>query len=193
MIHINLLPVKKIKQQVLARKQLMGFGVALAAILGVLFFISLIVNGTIGGLKGEITVLENKKKQLAEVLKTIEEIEKKKALVETQTKIVEDLQKASSLTVRVLDVVSDLTINDRMWLTALNQSGNSMQLSGTALDNPTIAEFLDKLKYESKGYISNVVLGSSTLSGNLQTFALSCSVHMPPEKSPEEQNETVTP
>jgi type IV pilus assembly protein PilN len=190
MIHINLLPVKKIKQQFLARKELMIFGLVFAAILGVLFFISLMVNGTIGGLKADISVLETKKNQLAEVLKKIKEIEEKKALVEKQTQIVEDLQKASSLTVRVLDVVANLTINDRMWLTSLNQSGNTMQLSGNALDNQTIAEFLDKLKDESKGYISNVVLGSSTLSGKLHTFAISCAVHMPPEKSPEEQDKT---
>jgi type IV pilus assembly protein PilN len=191
MIHINLLPVKKIKQQVLARKQLMGFGVALAAVLGVLFFISLIVNGTIGGLKGEITVLENKKKQLAEVLKRIEEIEKKKALVEKQTKIVEDLQKSSTLTVRILDAVAKVTFNERMWLTDIDQRGNTMRITGMALDNQTIADFYEAL--ENNAYISSVVLTSTTLQAfagrSLQNFILSSTVKMP-EKAPDENAET---
>jgi len=188
MLRINLLPVKEIKQRAAAKNQLAIFGFIFAGLLAVLVLAVLVLNGQISSLKTEVADLEQKKTALAKILQQIEELKKKKEEVDKQTALIENLEKSSALTAHLLNEVANLTPNERLWLTSLNQTGASMNISGIALDNQTVAEYLDKLK-ESK-YISNVTLANSSLSvyagRNLKSFTLSCAVAMPePEKKEE--------
>jgi type IV pilus assembly protein PilN len=181
MLRINLLPVKKIKQRAEAGLQLKVFSIVFAALLAVLVFALLYLNNQVNGLNGEIATLEQKKTKLAEISKQIEELKKNKEMIEKQTELVKQLKKNAALTAHVLNEVANLTPNERMWLTALDQSGSTMKLTGTALDNQTVAEYLKKL--EESIYISNVTLTSSSLAKyagrNLKKFVLSCTVAMP--------------
>lgn len=181
MLRINLLPVKKIKQHAEAWRQLKLFGIIVAILLAVLVFTIIYLNGKASDLNTKIAELEKRKTELAEISKQIEELKKNKELIEKQTELVKQLKKNSALTAHVLNEVANLTPNERMWLTALDQSGATMKLTGTALDNQTVAEYLKKL--EDSNYISDVVLTSSSLvqyaGRNLKTFVLSCTVTMP--------------
>ena len=185
MLRINLLPVKEIKQRAAAKNQLTVFGLAFAGLLVVLVLAVLMLNGQISSLKTEIADLEQRKAALAKILQEIEELKKKKDEVDKQTALIENLEKSSALTAHLLNEVANLTPNERLWLTSLNQAGASMNLSGMALDNQTVAEFLEKLK--GSKYISSVTLANSSLSvyagRNLKSFTLSCAVAVPePEK-----------
>ena len=179
MLRINLLPVRKIKQQFLAKQQLNFFGIAAASLLGVLIVYWWILSSTVDGLTAENKKLEARKQVLEKIIKEIEELEKIKEQVKNQTETIKKLAKTSSLTAHVLDAVADLTPNERMWLTNIDQSGNTMKIDGMALDNQTVAEYMQKLEKESP-YISDVTLTSSNLKNysgrNLKSFSLSCTV-----------------
>lgn len=194
MLRINLLPVKKIKQRAAAKQQLTVFGFAFAGLVAVLILAALMLSGQISSLNRDILRLEQKEKELAEVLKQIDELEKAKDLIKKQTKIVEDLEKKSTLTVNIMNVVAELTPNSRMWLTDFEQNGGMLKLSGLALDNQTVADYLQALeKAECKcpandvkdkcKCISDVKLDSSVIQvymgRNLKKFTLSASVAMP--------------
>lgn len=77
-----------------------------------------------------------------------------------------------------------------MWLTTLTQSGGNMKVSGMALDNRTIAKYMDDLK--SSPYIQSVHLASSSLKGfagrNLKAFSISCSIAVPEDKKEPQTN-----
>ncbi len=188
MLRINLLPVKEIKQRAAAKQQLTVFGLAFAGLLVVLILAVLMLNGQISSLKSEIEELEAKKTALAKILQQIEQLKKKKDEVEKQTALIEDLEKSSALTAHLLNEVANLTPNERLWLTSLNQTGASMNLSGMALDNQTVAEFLEKLR--GSKYISSVRLANSSLAvyagRSLRKFTLSCVVAMPGMEKKEE-------
>ncbi len=192
MLRINLLPVKKIKQQMAAKNQLTAFSLFFAALLTVLFIAVLMMNSQISSLNSEIQELETKKTALAKILQEIEELKKKKDEVDKQTAVIETLTKSSALTAHLLNEVANLTPNERLWLTSLNQTGASMTLSGMALDNQTVAEYLEKLK-NSKYIADNVTLASSSLAvyagRNLKKFTLSCNVAMPETEKKEEKTE----
>jgi len=68
-----------------------------------------------------------------------------------------------------------------MWLTKLQQTGNELKLSGMALDNQTVAKYMDDLTNSS--YIQNVNLVSASMEKfaekNLKLFSVSCSVSVP--------------
>jgi len=181
MIRINLLPVRQMKQKTRALQQLFISGAVLVATLVVLSLGAVYLMTTVSGLEKDIQILTARKKELQKTLDLIVELEKKKELVEKQIKIVHELQKKSQVTVRILDEVARLTPHERMWLTSLNQNNTTLKLSGMALDNRTIADYLDALK--DSPYFSDVTLASSTLSRyggrNLKQFSLSCSVTSP--------------
>lgn len=68
-----------------------------------------------------------------------------------------------------------------MWLLDLNQQGGSLTLNGVALDNQTVAEFMDDLKLSP--FVNTVDLTDSSLKKiagrDLKSFSLSCSVSQP--------------
>ncbi|MCI5121862.1 MAG: hypothetical protein D3908_11855 [Candidatus Electrothrix sp. AUS4] len=181
MIRINLLPVRQMKQKTRAIQQLVVGGAIIAAALIALSLGAGYLITTVSGLEEEIQRYTARKKELQKTLDLIVELEKKKALVEKQISIVHELQKKSQLTVRVLDEVARRTPNERMWLTSLNQTSTSLKLSGMALDNRTIADYLDALN--ASPYFTDVTLANSALSKyggrNLKRFSLSCSIVLP--------------
>ena len=78
-----------------------------------------------------------------------------------------------------------------MWLTALTQQGNVLSLTGIALDNQTVADFMDKLK--TSPFVQNVELSNSSLrkisDRNLKEFSLTCAISQP--KQPPDHTETI--
>lgn len=181
MIRINLLPVRQMKQKTRALKQLAVSGTAIIATLAVLLLGAVFLSAKVSGLEKNIEILTAKKKELQKTLDLINKLEKDKKLVEQQIGIVEELQKKSQLTVRILDEVARITPHERMWLTGLSQNASSLELSGIALDNRTIATYLDELK--ESPFLEEVTLEQSALTKyggrNLKKFSLSCSVRLP--------------
>ena len=181
MIRINLLPVRQMKQKARARQQLFAGGLVLCAVIVLLILGGVYLGTKVSGLESKITLLETRKKELQKTLDLIVKLEQQKALVEKQIGIVQELEDKSILTVRILDEVARITPHERMWLTSLDQGGGSLKINGMALDNRTIAKYLEDLK--DSEYISNVTLVSSSLTKyagrNLKSFVLSCAVALP--------------
>lgn len=188
MLKINLLPIRQLKRRAAAQKQLMG--------MGGLFFLTLIVIGAVGYIQHlkaqrfqqDITTLTAKKQSYTPTLNKIAQLKKDREELSRKTEIIKQLKVDSSLTVHVLDEIASKLDNQRMWLESLNQQRGSLSLIGVALDNQTIAQYMDNLKTSS--YIQEVSLSNSSLkvvSGrNLKSFELSCSVAFPKkEKEPD--------
>ena len=169
------------KQKAQAIRQLVVGGVVLAVTLLILLAGTGFLFSEVSRLEKRIVKLTADKKEMQKTLDLIDKYERDKKLVEQQIGIVRKLQKKSQLTVRILDEIARVTPPDRMWLTSLDQNASKLRLSGMALDNRTIANYLDELK--KSPYLSNVSLGSSALSKyggrNLKRFTLSCSVALP--------------
>ena len=187
MVHINLLPVRQIKQKAAARQQLFTFFLSFLLLLTVLGVLGFFQVSKANQLQHDITQLKTEKQKHAKTLKLIKQLEKDKELIEKRIAIIKQLKKTSSLTVHVLDEVANLTPVDRMWLNSVTQSGASLTLEGMALDNRTIAKYMEDLK--TSPYISNVNLVNTSLKSyagrNLKVFSLSCSTAVPGVKQVE--------
>ncbi|MCI5127215.1 MAG: pilus assembly protein PilN [Candidatus Electrothrix sp. AUS3] len=187
MIRINLLPVRQMKKKTQALRLLFLSGVAIVATLVVLLLATGFLSTRVSGLEKSIKDLTARRAKLEETLKLIKELENQKKLVEQQTAVVNKLKKKSQLTVRILNNIAVLTPHERMWLTVLSQDPNSLKLDGMALDNRTIANYLEELK--ESPYLDNVTLKSTTLrkygGRNLQQFSLTCSIKKLPEAGDE--------
>lgn len=145
MVRINLLPVRQIKRRQKAVNELFLFGLTLVCLLVVGAMAFGITTHKIKSLKMEIVDLQTEKNSYNKILKEIAELEKQKASLEAKTASIEKLKKNSQETVRILDEVANRTPSSRMWLKSLKQNGLSLELSGIALDNATIAQYMNSL------------------------------------------------
>jgi len=181
MIRINLLPIRQMKKRQRLKTELVGLVCALGA---VLFFLGagwLGLNFKIGSLKDTIAALESKKQSYQPILKEIEMLKKEKQVVEQKLDTINNLQAGSKVTVRVLDEVASRTPTNRMWLTSLQQTAGNLQLQGIALDNETIAQYMQQM--EASEYFEKTELTSSAQTEvakqKLKSFALTINVVAP--------------
>lgn len=181
MIHINLLPVREIVRIKKAKKQML-FGVLMLFVL--LLSLSLVVMlqyGQIDNLKQEEARLNKEKKQYEATINEIKKIEDEKKLMLTRIEVINKLKQSSSQTVHVMDDVANLTPPNRMWLKSLAQNDTKLTLTGMALDDQTIAKYMDDL--EASEYLQNVELVSSKMEiyadRNLKAFSVSAQVVLP--------------
>jgi len=139
-------------------------------------------------LQKDIAVLNKEKQHYNQILAQIKKLEADKKEIENRIAVINELKKSSALTVHILDEVANLTPTKRIWLTTLKQSGNSLQLAGSALDNQTVANYMETLK--TSQYITEVNLNTSSqkayAGANLMSFTLNCTIAMPGAASGEE-------
>ncbi|MDH3347341.1 MAG: PilN domain-containing protein [Desulfobulbaceae bacterium] len=182
MVYINLLPVKEIKQRVQARQQVFLFSVVFLGLLACLVFAGVIHQRVVSGLEDDVAKLKLKKKEFNQVIAEIKKIEQDKKLLRTRIDIITRLRKEADLTVRVMDEVAKATPPSRVYINSLSQQGNNLSLSGVALDNRTIASYMDTLKMSP--FVNNVELRQATLLAQggkkLKSFSFACKVSPPP-------------
>jgi type IV pilus assembly protein PilN len=187
MLKINLLPIRQLKKRAKAKQQLFGMVLLFVVILASLAITEVIQIKKINGLEIDISDLNKKKASYKSVLDKIAQLKKEREELARKTEIINKLKTDSSLTVRVLDEVASRVDKQRMWLEALQQQDTSLTLSGVALDNQTVAQFMDNLKESS--FIKDVTLTSSlqkVVSGrNLKSFEINCAVAQPGLKKSE--------
>jgi type IV pilus assembly protein PilN len=159
MIRLNLLPVKELKAEVVRRRELMIGGVSLALtgvlILGLYAYQwrqASTVEKELEELRKELQVLNVKAKDVTELQRKIKEFEGK-------NKVIDDINKKKSGPVRVMESLAVATPS-ALWLTEFKEIGGNLTITGVAVDNQTIAEFLKALA--SHAYFNNTELVETT-------------------------------
>ena len=187
MLKINLLPVRQLKKRAKARKQLLGMLLLFVLVLAISGIAGALQAQKISSLEKDIAALQKEKDSYTSTLQQIDKLKKDREELDRKTEIIKTLKTDSSLTVRTLDEVANRIDNQRMWLDSLQQQTSSLKLSGVALDNQTIAQFMDNLK--ASPFVQDVTLTNSSLkvvSGrNLKSFELNCVVAQPEKPAPE--------
>ena len=188
MLKINLLPIRQLKKRAKAKRQLFGMLFLFLLTLALLAAVGVLQARNISTLEKSIVNLKKETETYTHTLKKIAKLKKDRIEVERKTAVINRLKFDSSLTVRVLDEVANRVDKNRIWLQSLNQQSGSLSLAGIALDNQTVAQFMNKLK--ASPFITNVTLTNSSLkviSGrNLKAFSLKCAVARPISQRPEE-------
>jgi type IV pilus assembly protein PilN len=156
MIRINLVRGKRKK-----RKELnvgsAWLALPLVVLAGTLYFHTT-VSGKLSSLDGEIRKanadIERLKKEIGEV----EKFKVRKAELQKKVDIISNLQKGRTGPVRHFEALS-AAIPEKCWIDALAVKGESVTLSGIALNNYTLANFMTALG--QTGRFRDVVLGAA--------------------------------
>ncbi len=158
MIKINLLPVREWRRREQVRMQITVFVLSVIFLITCLASASVFLKGQVFSKRQQKEKLETKKKELDIVEKTIAQLKTKAEEVEGKFNTVEGLQKERTLLIESLDAIVDVIPEERMWFQKLILKGGSLQLSGIALDNQTIASFMKRM--EALAVVKNVGLNS---------------------------------
>ena len=146
MIRINLLPFRAARKKENIRKQVSVFFLCLLLVLIVLGWVHFYLGSKqtrlttdVADTKKELALYEQKNEEINEIRKKLQELEMRQ-------NVIQDLEKKRFEPVHILDELAGKIVAERMWLTRLTINANQMDLDGIALDNKTVADFIDNLE-----------------------------------------------
>lgn len=167
------------------RKGVWMFFLSLVGVAAVLLVVASSLNSRITGLNQNVDGLRAEKQKYNKILNEIKSIKKDKKRLMTKIKAIKTLKSKSQVPVRLVDTISRAVSNpeDSLWLKSLKQSGDTISLSGTAMDNSRLAMFMDDLT--ASPYFRQANLGQSStreIGGrHLKSFKLTLTINTDPQ------------
>lgn len=161
MLKINLLPIRQLERRHRALNEMIAAAIIFCTVVVLLGFAVVVLKSQVSRLEEENDWLAKEIRKYDSVLAEVKSLEEEKKLFQTKIDIINRLEGESLRTVHIVDDVARLLDSNRMWLTTLDQRGASLTLEGYALDNQTVAQFMDELK--KSPYIASVDLTESAM------------------------------
>ncbi len=146
MIRINLLPFRAARKKENIRRQISVFFLSLVLIVLALFFVQSILAKKIDTLNEQIRHTKNEIEKYAKINKEIQTIKDKIAVLKKKIRVIKDLEANRTEPVRLLDAMTGLVVPNRMWFTDFSFKGPNVIITGIALDNKTVADFMIRLE-----------------------------------------------
>jgi len=92
----------------------------------------------------QISLVQQELVRLNKEVGEIDELKQRKAKLEQKLTVIKDLDKGRLRAAYILGELSQRT-PDKVWIESLDKNGKNLKISGVALDNETIANFMDVL------------------------------------------------
>ena len=176
MIRINLLPFRAARKKENIRRQVSIFLLSLVFLLIVLFYYNFTLNSKISKLDSGIKHTKTELKKYNKINKEIAQIKKKLRNLKKKMAVMEQLEANRFEPTRMLDTMTQVIVPKRMWFTRLVSKGNKVRISGIALDNKTVADFMVRL--ENCGLFKEVDLKTlkrkRVQKSNFKSFQITC-------------------
>ncbi len=146
MIRINLLPFRAARKKENIRRQISMFSLSVFLIAIALFYYNSVLANQVQELEDGIAATRVELKKYDKINKEIKLLEKKLKILMQKRKVIEDLDASREDAVRLLDKMTEVMVPGRMWLSSFSAMGDGVKVSGTAIDNKTVADFMTNLQ-----------------------------------------------
>jgi type IV pilus assembly protein PilN len=158
MIRINLLPYRAVRKKENIRFQVNVFigSIVFAGLL--IFWVITMLNGRIDSLNKDIKSTKEQVSKYQAINKEIDEIKKSLELLEKKIVVIKTLEKDRIAPVQNMDSLYTLLVEKRMWYTSIEEKSDNIKVSGIALDNQTVADYMTRI--EKSGRFLNVKLAA---------------------------------
>jgi type IV pilus assembly protein PilN len=115
-----------------------------------------------------IDAARREESRLQEILRQVQEFENRRKLLEARVGLIDELRKGQSAPVHMIDQISK-AIPDMTWLTALQQNGYTLTITGRCLTLTSLSDFIGNLE-ASRYFIRPVeIIESSVVAGAAAT------------------------
>lgn len=167
MIRINLLPFRAARKKENVRRQISIFLLLLALTLILVWYTNYSLNNEIEDLQGKVAAAKVEVEKYKKITAQINELKQKLQILEKQKNVIEELELNRKEPLRLLETMTEEIVPKRMWLTSLAYNNNIVAVTGIAIDEKTIADFMTNLentKRDNNGpnEFANIVLKSIT-------------------------------
>ena len=146
MIRINLLPYRAARKKENVRIQVNVFLGTLVLLALLIFWYHSFLSGTIKDLNANIKDTRAQVAKYQEINKEIAEIKKKLDVLTRKIEVIESLESDRKAPVQNLDKLYQLVVEKRMWYTGIEEKGSRIHVSGIAIDNQTVADYMTRLE-----------------------------------------------
>lgn len=181
MIRINLLPFRAARKKENIKRQITIYALTVLLLFTAMAYTFLQLTSTLSNLKTEENKLQTELAAYQKTIQKINQLEKQIKELKAKLEVIKELEANKTGPVHLLDEITVAVPKDKLWLNSLKESGGSLTLTGTAMDNETVALFMDNLKKSE--YISSVDLESTRLRSlpqyklNVADFVLNCKTY----------------
>jgi type IV pilus assembly protein PilN len=156
MIRINLLPFRADRKKENIRRQVSIFLLSLAFMLIILFYFNFSLSSKIGNLNTKIKDTQSDLDKYDKINKEIAQIKKNLDILKKKMAVMNTLEANRFAPIRLMDTMTQVIVSKRMWFTKLQSKGPNVTITGFALDNTTVADFMVRL--ENSGLFKEVDL-----------------------------------
>ena len=155
MIRINLLPVRAKKKRNTSIYQIVAMtAVTMVAFVGA-FTVHTVYQNKVEEREKKIAENQIEIKRLQKIIGEVNELDKQKQRLLNQLSVIDKLEKGKRGPVRVLDEMSG-SIPKRVWITSFRETGGVLSITGSAMDNSDISEFMRAM--QKTPYFSDISL-----------------------------------
>jgi len=188
MIKINLLTEKMSPSRVSARLPGASSRNLIFAIIGILTvayigFQWYSYNSTLSRLDADIVEAREEREKLQKIIRQVEEFDAKKQELSQKIDIISNLKKKQAGPVHLLDEISKALPN-LVWLTAITQRGDRIQLDGESITYNAVADFIENLRRSH--YIGSPDLANSVEQQGVVVFNITFIFKQSEEQTGEE-------
>jgi type IV pilus assembly protein PilN len=146
MIRINLLPFRAARKKENVRRQVSMFFLTLILVAMAVVLFNYRLSRKITSLNENIAETKTQIAKYNEINKEIESIKKELDILNKKILVIETLEANRRDSIALLDAMTKLLVVDRMWFTLLRSKEASIDVTGIALDNRTVADFMTRLQ-----------------------------------------------
>lgn len=177
MIRINLLPFRAARKKENVRRQVSIFFLSLILVLIISGIFHWMLGQKINGLSKRIEDAKTQVAKYDKINNEIEEIKNKLSILNQKIEVIKSLDLNRKEPVQLLEAVSDMIVQNRMWLTKFTTNDELVNISGVAVDNQTVADYMSRIEtskdYESVKLSSIKKADFKDSNMSLKTFGLS--------------------
>ena len=181
MIRINLFPFRAARIKENIRRQITYyFGSVIVILLAMTYFYMNFAK-EINSLRNKIDAQQKELNTYKDTNAKITNLKKTIADIETKLNTITELEKVKTGPVKLLDDIATSVPKDKLWLASLRENQGTLMLEGTAMDNETVADFMDKLQStQSIQSVELVRTRQREIKGfelSLKDFSLKCTTY----------------
>ncbi|WP_299978567.1 PilN domain-containing protein [Desulfobacula sp.] len=189
MIRINLLPFRVARKKENIRRQISVFLLLILLTAVAMVWYTQFINKQVITIKEKTTQVNHQILKYKKKADQVARIKKNLKILEEKLEIVSSLEKQREKQLILFDGMTDLVVPGRMWIESFKTDENSVTIKGIAFDNPTIADFMEKL--ENSSIFDKVDLKTAKMKKfkdgvMLKSFELLCRKEKPKEMKKED-------
>lgn len=147
MIRINLLPFRAARKKENIRRQISIFLLSLLLVTVAVVFFNFRLSNKIKNLNTMIADTNAQIQKYNKINQEIDEIKRKLDVLNKKIAVIETLEANRRDSITLLDAMTKLIMIDRIWFTLLKSKEDSIDVTGIALDNRTVADFMTRLEF----------------------------------------------